>query len=142
MHTWYVYCPRPKTSNDWSKRQSGWYHASGDTVPAFSSSFFRRKWGRVSCLAWYQPFLTFRSVVWRLGPGTVLNHIELSCQEASGGNLSPALLLFYFLRQWFVLSKNVSECFSIYSLVCYFGSKYLSLGPSCGHNNGCIKNFQ
>ena len=30
---------------------------------------------------------------------------------------------------------------SKYSLVCYFGSKYLSLGPSCGHTNGCIKNF-
>ena len=29
-----------------------------------------------------------------------------------------------------------------YILACYFGSKYLSLGPSCGHNNGCIKNFQ
>ena len=28
-----------------------------------------------------------------------------------------------------------------YSLVCYFGSKYLSLGPSYGHTNGCIKNF-
>ena len=26
-------------------------------------------------------------------------------------------------------------------VVCYFGSKYLSLGPSCGHTNGCIKNF-
>ena len=37
---------------------------------------------------------------------------------------------------------KTSRCLVEYSLVCYFGSKYLSLGPSCGHNNGCIKNFQ
>ena len=36
----------------------------------------------------------------------------------------------------------LSKHFRHYSLVCYFGSKYLSLGPSCGHNYGCIKNFQ
>ena len=92
MHTWFMYCPRPKTSNDGS----------------------RRKGGRVFCLAWFKPVLTFRSVVWRLDPGTVMNPIELSCREASGGNLSLHCCSFIFLRQWFVLSKYVSECFSIY----------------------------
>ena len=51
----------------------------GDTPLPFSCSLvLRRKLGRVSCLAWwYQPVLTFWSLVWCLGPGTVGFFIEI-----------------------------------------------------------------
>ena len=54
--------------------KTGWYHAREDTLPPFFLPFvWGRKWGRVHCLAWYQPVLTFRSLVWRFGPGTVVS---------------------------------------------------------------------
>ena len=67
--------PGPKRQMTDLNIKTGWYHARGDTLPHFSSSFvLRRKWGRVSCLAWHQSVLTFRSLFWRYGSGTVNNY--------------------------------------------------------------------
>ena len=54
------------------KRQNRLCDAREDTLPLFSKTKEEEKGGRVSPLEWYQPVLTFRSVIWRLGPGTVL----------------------------------------------------------------------
>ena len=63
---------KPKCETTDLNVKTGWYHAREDTLPPFSSSFvLRRKWGRVSYLAWYQPVFTFRSLVSHFGSGTV-----------------------------------------------------------------------
>ena len=47
----------------------------------------------MSPIAWYQPVLTFRSVVCRLGPGTV--YLELICK-----NLLPSQNLKFVIDIW------------------------------------------
>ena len=64
--------PGPKRQTSDLNVKTGWYHARQDTLPHFLlKTKEEEKGGRVSPFAWYQPVLTFRSVVCRLGPGTV-----------------------------------------------------------------------
>ena len=67
------YCSRTQMANDDLNVKTGWYHAKQDTIPHFLlKTKEEEKGGRVSSLAWYQPVLTFRSVVWRFGTQTVI----------------------------------------------------------------------
>ena len=100
------YCSRTQTANDDLNVKTGWYHAKQDTLPHFLlKTKEEEKGGRVSPLAWYQPVLMFRSVVCRLGPGTVLimpfkHWIPVQTFCYNQGNKMRKIIYFFSHGSW------------------------------------------
>ena len=70
----YKYCSRTETSNAWPQRQNRLIPLKTRHYVSHSSPHRDRikKGGRVSSHSWYQPVLTFRSLVWHFRARTVV----------------------------------------------------------------------